>query len=117
MPRNAKALAGFDSDGERKVLRETKGTPAFTEIADLTQPPRVVRAVAPPLPLGNGTVNTILKLVVLHLRRTVPAVSDLTFDEFDEALADLRPQLEQVIDEHTEGAIENDRLVREIDNT
>jgi hypothetical protein len=53
------------------------------------QPPKphVRRAVAPPLPCcGSNTLTTILELVALHLRRTIPVLSGLTLNDFDEAL-------------------------------
>jgi len=54
------------------------------------QPPKphVCRAVAPPLPYGSNTVAAIIELVALHLRRTIPALCDLTRNDFDTALAD-----------------------------
>jgi hypothetical protein len=60
--------------------------------------PHVRRAVAPPLPYGSNTVAAICELVALHLRRTIPALSDLTLNDFDTALADLRPQVRELID-------------------
>jgi hypothetical protein len=57
--------------------------------------PHVRRAIAPPLPYGTDTVAAILEAVALHLRRTVPTLSSLTLNDFDEALADLHPQLRE----------------------
>ena len=61
--------------------------------------PHVCRAIAPSLPCcGGDTITTFFNLVALHLRRTIPAVSDLTLDDFDVALTDLRPQLRELIE-------------------
>jgi hypothetical protein len=38
-------------------------------------------------------------MVALHLRRTIPALADLTLNDFEVALADLRPQLAELLDE------------------
>jgi hypothetical protein len=61
--------------------------------------PHVCRAVVLPLPCcSSDTVTAIFEAVALHLRRTVAALSDLTLDCFDVALADLRPQIRELID-------------------
>ena len=60
---------------------------------------RTCRAIAPPLPTcASNIVTAILELVALHLRRTIPALSSLTVNDFDTALADLRPQIAELID-------------------
>jgi hypothetical protein len=76
--------------------------------------PHVCRAVAPPLPCyGSDTVTAIIELVALHLRRTIPALSHLTLGDFDEALADLRPQIGKLLDMEIREALLD---AREIDD-
>jgi hypothetical protein len=58
--------------------------------------PRIVRAVAPPLGAHYpDNITAITEMVALHLRRTIPALADLTLNDFEVALADLRPQLDE----------------------
>jgi hypothetical protein len=59
--------------------------------------PQVGRAIAPPLVAGDDA-TAILTMAALHLRRTIPAISHLTLDDLDAALADLRPQIEHMIE-------------------
>jgi hypothetical protein len=64
---------------------------------------RIVRAVAPPLgACYPDTITAIIETVALHSRRTIPALADVTLDDFEVALADLRPQLATLLREHVE---------------
>ena len=59
----------------------------------------VHRAIAPPLSAAHGdTVSKILTLTALQIRKTLPAISDLTLDELELALADLRVPIEALLD-------------------
>jgi hypothetical protein len=67
---------------------------------DFAQPKiYVCCAPAPALPRCGNTVTAIFDLVALHLRRTIPLLASLTADDFDTALADLRPQLRALLDD------------------
>ena len=67
---------------------------------DRQNKPRIVRAVAPPLGAYHpDTITAIIEMVALHLRRTIPVLADLTLNDFEGALADLRPQLAELLDE------------------
>jgi len=67
--------------------------------------PHVCRAAAPALSAcrGGATVTAIFE--ALHLRRTIPVLSDLTLDDFDAALADLRPQVRELLDDEIREAL------------
>ena len=70
------------------------------------QHPRVHRAPAPPLSCGSSdTVALIFEAVALHLRRTIPVLSGLTLNDFDEALDDLRPQIAALLDHEIREAL------------
>jgi hypothetical protein len=43
--------------------------------------------------------------VALHLRRTIPVLSGLTLNDFDEALGDLRPQIADLLDHEIREAL------------
>jgi hypothetical protein len=64
--------------------------------------PRVIRAAAPPLGAcyHPDTVTNIIEMVALHLRRTIPALANLTIDDFEIALGDLRQPLGELLHEH-----------------
>jgi hypothetical protein len=64
------------------------------------KPSPVSRHVAPPMRLvgGGDIITRVLEMIALHLRCTVPALSSFTLDELDQALADLRPQLVELLD-------------------
>jgi len=70
--------------------------------------PHVCRALAPPLHqhYSRDTVTAIIELAALHLRRTIPALRDLTLNDFDVALADLRPQIDELIESEIRVAID-----------
>jgi hypothetical protein len=65
---------------------------------------RIIRALAPPLGAcyHPDIITAIIEMTALHLRRTVPALGDLTLDDFEVALADLRPQLCELLRKHGE---------------
>jgi hypothetical protein len=79
----------------------------MTEQISTAQPKQHVRrAIAPPMPCcASSTVTTILELVALHLRRTIPVLSGLTLNDFDEALDDLRPQIAALLDHEIREAL------------
>jgi hypothetical protein len=81
--------------------------------------PHVRRAAAPPLsacPSASGdTVTTIFEAVALHLRTTIPALSSLTLDDFDAALADLHPQIRELIDAEIREEVEEELIMREME--
>jgi hypothetical protein len=80
------------------------------------QHPRVHRAPAPPLSCGSSdTVALIFEAVALHLRRTIPALSDLTLNDFDTALADLHPQIRELLDEEIREAVTEELIAREME--
>src|SRR5262249_52745179 len=87
---------------------EAHNQPAInkTPLVSAQHPPKphVRRAVAAPLPYGSNTVAAIIELVALHLR-TIPALSDLTLNDFATALTDLRPHLRDLIDHEIDEAI------------
>jgi hypothetical protein len=75
-----------------------------------TVKPQIARHPAPPLPSGGDPIDRIITITALHLRKTVPALADLTLDELIRIVfEDLRPQIEHVLDAEVEAAIEEDR--------
>src|SRR5262249_10161812 len=95
----ARAWSGAGSVGDQQENnRRLTATPAPT--AQHAPKPHVCPAAAPPLPCyGCDTVAVILEITALHLRRAIPALSDLTLDDFDAALAELRPQIRELLDD------------------
>jgi hypothetical protein len=79
--------------------------------------PSVCRAVAPPLHqyYSGNAVTTILEAVALHLRCTIPVLSDLTLNDFDTALADLRPQIRELLDVKIREEVEEELIMREME--
>src|SRR5262249_1441217 len=101
-------LSGCAGSEAHNQLKQNKSPPA------LAQHPRVRRAIAPPLHqhYSSDTVTAIIELVALHLRRTIPSLSDLTLNDFDVALADVRPLLRELIDAEIREALYSNARTR-----
>jgi hypothetical protein len=77
---------------------------------------KICRCVAPPLPsCADGAVEAALELVAAHLRQAVPSLADLTVDEIEIVLADLRAPLRELMDAEVRDALLFEQLHREAD--
>ena len=92
------------SSSAGSVGKQTQGS-----IAHPAPTAQVRRAIAPPLGAVSGdAISRILTLTALHIRKTLPAISDLTLDALELALVDLRPPFEEILDHLLDSAGEED---------
>ena len=95
MNKTAPSAVGGGSAGSADEERSKPFNNLSARSAQAPPKPHARRVIAPPLPCCGNTVAAILELVALHLRCAIPALSDLTLNDFDEAFARLRPQLQR----------------------
>jgi hypothetical protein len=106
MNETALPLGGSAESAGKERSEPSNNIPAPTAQPNI----HVRRAIPPPMPTCAGsTTDAILELVTQHLRNSIPALASLSAADFDTALADLRPQLRELIaDERHDALLDNE---------